>query len=171
MHLSTLLLSLSLFFLLLFHHRVWLLAIVSAYNITEPEVIQHLISALFKSEIHYKQFVEHVITHGDESCKARLLAQGEFRRDVSLKSLKNAVIALEELVRPLEGCMEDMVVFYCRDSFLFKEHVQLTLNGQETFQVRILSKFGVRAKFLFLGLLSVCPVNIYGNSKKCEFVI
>ena len=116
---------------------MWLLGIVSAYHITEPEAIQDLISAMFKSKIHCKEFVEQVITHGD----APLLTQGEFRRDVSLKSLKNAVNALEELVRPLEGCMEDMVVFHSRDSLLFKEHVQLTLNGQETFQVSVLGKF------------------------------
>ena len=129
--------------MLLFHHRVWLPSIVSAYHITEPEAIQGLISAMFKSEIHYKEFVEQVIAHGDESCEAPLLTQGQFRRDVSLKSLKNAVNALEKLVRPLEGCMEDMVVFHSRDSLLFKEHVQLTLNGQKTFQVSILSKFDV----------------------------
>ena len=131
------------FAFLLFHHRVWLLDIISAYHITVPQAIQDLISAMFKSDIYYKHFVEHAIKHGDESCKVHLLAQGEFRRDVSLKSLKNAVNALEEHMRPLEGCMEDMVVFHSRDSLLFKKHVQLTLNGQETFQVRILSKFGL----------------------------
>ena len=122
---------------------MWLLDIVSAYHVTEPQAIQDLIFAMFKSDIHYKHFVEHAINHGDESCKALLLAQGEFRRDVPLKTLKNAVNALEELMRPLEGCMKDMVVFHSRDSLLFKEHVQLTLNGQDTFQVRIFSKFGL----------------------------
>ena len=96
---------------------------------------------MFQSEINYKRFVEHVTTHGEGICKASLLAQGEFRKDVSLRSLKKSVEAVEDLVRPLEGYMEEMVVLHSRESLLFKEH--MALNWPENFQVRILTKFGV----------------------------
>lgn len=126
---------------LLLHHRVWLLDIISAYNISQPEAIKILISNMFQSEINCKRFVEHVTTHGEGICKASLLAQGEFKKDVSLRSLKESVEAVEDLVRPLEGYMEEMVVLHSRESLLFKEH--MALNWPENFQVRILTKFGV----------------------------
>ena len=122
-------------------YRVWLLDIISAYSITQPEAIKMLISTMFHSETDYKQFVQHVTTHGEGTHKASSLAQGEFRKDVSLRSLKESVEAVEDLVRPLEGCMEEMVVLHSRESFLFKEHV--ALNWPVNFQVRILTKFGV----------------------------
>ena len=122
-------------------YRVWLLDIISAYDITQPEAIQMLISTMFHSETDYKQFAKHVTTHGEGTYKASSLSQGEFRKDVSLRSLKESVEAVEDLVRPLEGCMEEVVVLHSRESLLFKEHV--ALNWPKNFQVRILTKFGV----------------------------
>ena len=109
-------------------HRVWLLDVFSAYNITQPEPIKNLVSTMFKHGSHCTRFVETLTTRG-EPCVEASLAQGQFRKDVPLRNLKDAVIAVEDLVRPLEGCIEEMVVFHSRDSLLFKEHVQLALKS------------------------------------------
>lgn len=133
---------------------MWLLDVFSAYNITQPEPIKNLISTMFKPGNHYRQFVETLTTHG-EPCVAVSVAQGQFRKDVPLRSLKDAVVALEDLVRPLEGCIEEMVVFHSRDSLLFKEYVQLTLNSL-TYKVRyfVWCMFG-SCVWLFCGTYTV----------------
>lgn len=119
---------------------MWLLDIISAYDITRPEAIEEFISAVFKTEHYCKQFVEHVKQHGEVTHETT--SQGEFRKDVPLRTLKNAVDTLEDCMRPLEGCIEEMVFFHSRESLLFKEHMQLSLGDgsrQLTFEVKMLS--------------------------------
>lgn len=105
-----------------------------------PETIQNFISTAFKSEVHYKRFVEHV---GKQEAA---VTDREFSRNVPLKDLKSAVATLENVMQPLEDCMDEMVCFHSRESHLFKVHMNLTLghgHHQLQFKVRLLSKVHV----------------------------
>lgn len=106
---------------------MWLLNILSDYAITQPEAINQFKTTVFKSEAHYMRFVEHVGRHEQEANEAIAIAQGEFKKDVPLRRLKNVVDALEDLMGPLQDCIEEMVFFHSRESHLFKQHMQLAL--------------------------------------------
>ena len=97
------------------------------YAITPPGAISHFKTTVFKSESHYTHFVEQVRQHGQGAKEAIAIAEGDFKRDVPLRILKNVSDALEELMRPLQDCMEEMVFFHSRESHLFKQQMQLSL--------------------------------------------
>ena len=104
-----------------FYYRIWLPNIISDYDIILPEAIEVFIDTAFPSKDHYRLFVEQVEGHEVEAAAA------QFRKDVPLRSLKQYVATLKDVMEPLEDCMEEMVFLHSRDSHLFKMHMHLAL--------------------------------------------
>lgn len=114
---------------------MWLPNILSDYDIILPEAIENFISTVFKSRAQYQSFVEHVGKHGEEAHIAIAIGQGDFRKDVPLKNLKNVVDTLKVLMGPLEDCMDEMVFFHSRENHLFRQHMQLELEREGSRQL------------------------------------